>query len=206
MAFELQQLPYARDALEPVMSARTLELHHGKHHAAYVHKLNELIAKTAYVDDDLESIVRATAEATDKQQRAIFNSAAQVWNHNFFWESVSPHGGGDPPQPVARTLNDAFQSYENFRDRFVQVAAEQFGSGWAWLVVDDGRLELISTTAAETPIAHGIHPLCTIDVWEHAYYLDYQNQRPRYVRAVIETHLNWQLIGKRLTELGRLAA
>ena len=206
MPFELMQLPYPKDALEPVMSARTLEFHHDKHHAAYVKTLNELIAGTPFANQDLESIIRATAKATDPKQRKIFNNAGQVWNHNFFWESVAPTGGGQPPEQIAKRLNDTFQSYENFRDRFVQVAVDQFGTGWAWLVLKDGRLDVMSTEDADVPFTRGIHPLCTIDVWEHAYYLDYQNERPRFVKAVIETHLNWQLVSKRLAEAGQLAA
>lgn len=206
MPFELMPLPYPKDALEPVMSARTLEFHHDKHHAGYVKTLNELIAGTQYANQDLESIIRATAKSTDPKQRKIFNNAGQVWNHNFFWESVAPTGGGHPPEQIARRLNDTFQSYENFRDRFVQVAMDQFGTGWAWLVVKDGRLDVISTEDADTPIVRGIQALCTIDVWEHAYYLDYQNERARFVKAVIETHLNWQLVSKRLVEAGQLAA
>ncbi|MET0987973.1 MAG: superoxide dismutase [Steroidobacteraceae bacterium] len=206
MPFELMPLPYAKDALEPVMSARTLEFHHGKHHAGYVKTLNELIEGTPFASQDLESIIRATAKATDAKQRKIFNNAAQVWNHNFFWDSVAPNGGGRPPEQVEKRLNETFQSYENFRDRFVQVAVDQFGTGWAWLVVKDGRLDVISTEDAEVPFMRGQHPLCTIDVWEHAYYLDYQNERPRFVKAVIETHLNWQLVSKRLAEAGQRAA
>jgi Fe-Mn family superoxide dismutase len=208
MPFELMPLPYAKDALEPVMSARTFEFHHGKHHAGYVKTLNELIAGTPYENQDLESIIRGSEKqrGSDPKQRKIFNNAAQVWNHNFFWESLSPTGGGRPPEQVAKRLNEAFQSYENFRDRFVQVAVDQFGTGWAWLVVKDGKLDLMSTDDAEVPFTSGFHPLCTIDVWEHAYYLDYQNERARYVKAVIETHLNWQLVSKRLAEAGQRAA
>lgn len=206
MPFELMPLPYAKDALEPVMSARTLEFHHDKHHAGYVKTLNELIKGTPFESQDLESIIRATAKSSDSKQRKIFNNAGQVWSHNFFWESVAPTGGKHPPDTVAKRLNDVFQSYENFRDRFVQVAVDQFGTGWAWLVLKDGRLDVMSTADAEVPFTKGAQPLCTIDVWEHAYYLDYQNERARYVKAVIETHLNWQLVSKRLVEAGALAA
>lgn len=206
MAFELVPLPYAKDALEPVMSARTLEFHHDKHHAAYVKTLNQLIAGTPFEKQDLESIIRATYKSTDPKQRKIFNNAGQVWNHNFFWDSVAPTGGGHPPEQVAKRLNDTFQSYENFRDRFVQVAVDTFGTGWTWLVVKDGRVDVMSTEDADVPFTKGAQPLCTIDVWEHAYYLDYQNERGRYVKAVLETHLNWQLVSKRLAESGLLAA
>lgn len=206
MPFELNPLPYPKDALEPVMSARTLEFHHDKHHAAYVSKLNELIAGTPFESQDLETIIRNTAKSADGKQRKIFNNAGQVWNHNFFWESVAPAGGGHPPELIAKRLNDAFQSYENFRDRFVSVAVDQFGTGWAWLVAKDGRLDVISTEDADVPFLRGAHPLLTIDVWEHAYYLDYQHERGRYVKAVLETHINWQLASKRLAETGLLAA
>jgi superoxide dismutase, Fe-Mn family len=207
MAFELVSLPYAKDAFEPVISSRTMEFHHDKHHAAYVTKLNELVAGTQYETQDLETIIRSTARATDARQKQIYNNAGQVWNHNFFWESLAPMGGGHPPENIQKRIDDAFQSYENFCQRFVDIAVAQFGTGWAWLVSKpDGNLDIVSTADADVPFVTGLHPLLTIDVWEHAYYLDYQHERGRFVKAVLETHANWQLVSKRLAEKGQLAA
>jgi Fe-Mn family superoxide dismutase len=181
------------------MSARTLEHHHDKHHATYVKKLNEFVAGTPYENQDLESIIRATADSTGKEKK-IFNNAAQVWNHDFFWESVAPNGGGTPPDPVLKRLTETFGSYDNFRDRFVEAAVNQFGSGWAWLIVQNGKLEIVTTHDADNPMTAGQFPVWTCDVWEHAYYLDYQQDRAQFVRAVIEKVANWQLVGKRLVE------
>jgi superoxide dismutase, Fe-Mn family len=199
MPFTLKPLPYAKDSLGPTMSDRTLEFHHGKHHAGYVKKLNDLIAGTKYENADLESIIRATAKGEGKEKK-IFNNAAQVWNHDFFWESIAPNGGRAPPEPIAKLIDSSFGSYDNFRDKFVEAATEQFGSGWAWLVVKGGKLEIVTTPDADTPVASGSWAVWTCDVWEHAYYLDYQNERPRFVQSVIETILNWQFVSKRLTE------
>jgi superoxide dismutase, Fe-Mn family len=203
MPFTLKPLPYAKDSLGPTMSDRTLEFHHGKHHAGYVKKLNDLIAGTKYENADLESIIRATAKGDGKEKK-IFNNAAQVWNHDFFWECVAPNGGRAPPEPIAKLIDTSFGSYDNFRDKFVEAATEQFGSGWAWLVVKDGKLEIVTTHDADTPVASSSWAVWTCDVWEHAYYLDYQNERPRFVKSVIETILNWQFVSKRLTEADSL--
>jgi Fe-Mn family superoxide dismutase len=207
MAFTLKPLPYAKDALGPTMSAQTLDFHHGKHHAAYVKKLNELVAGTPYAESDLETILKATAKAkesgADAKTKKIFNNAAQVWNHDFFWESLAPNGGGTPPEPVLKRLESSFGSFDNFRDNFVEAAVDQFGSGWAWLVLKNGKLEIATTHDADNPLASGQHALWTCDVWEHAYYLDYQNERPRFVKAVIENAANWQFVGKRLVEADR---
>lgn len=202
MPFQLKPLPYAKEALEPTMSSRTLEHHHGKHHANYVNKLNELVAGTQHEGADLKAIIRATANGEGKE-RKIFNNAAQVFNHDFFWESLAPNGGGTPPEPVLKRLNDAFGSLENFRDRFVQAAVDQFGSGWAWLVWKQGKLDIVTTHDADNPLTSGIEPLWTCDVWEHAYYLDYQQDRARFVKAVIENLANWQFVGRRLSEVER---
>jgi Fe-Mn family superoxide dismutase len=201
MAFTLSPLPFPKDSLGATMSARTLEHHYGKHHANYVNKLNELAAGTKFENADLETVVRGTAGGEGKDKK-IFNNAAQVWNHDFFWASLAPNGGGTPPEPVAKQLNASFGSVENFRDKFVEAAVNQFGSGWAWLVSKDGKLDIVTTSNAECPLTSGGHALWTCDVWEHAYYLDYQQDRARFVKAVIENLANWQFVGKRLTEAG----
>jgi superoxide dismutase, Fe-Mn family len=206
MAFELKPLPFPKESLGPTMSATTLEHHHGKHHAGYVKKLNELIAGTQYAGSDLESIVKATARgqgADANKSKKIFNNAAQVWNHDFFWESLAPNGGGPPPEPVLKRIAASFGSPENFRDRFVEASVDHFGSGWAWLVAKNGKLEIVTTHDADNPLTSGTHALWTCDLWEHAYYLDYQQERAKFVKAVIENIANWQFVGKRLVELDR---
>jgi Fe-Mn family superoxide dismutase len=184
------------------MSARTLEHHHDKHHAAYVEKLNELVTGTRYATMDLESIIRATARSEGKD-KSIFHNAAQVWNHDFFWESLAPNGGGTPPEPVSKRLDSTFGSLENFRDKFVDAAVAQFGSGWAWLVSRAGKLEIVTTSDAENPLTSNARALWTCDVWEHAYYLDYQQERAQFVKAVIENVANWQFVGKQLAQSDR---
>jgi superoxide dismutase, Fe-Mn family len=202
MPFTLKPLPFPKDSLGPTMSDRTLDFHHGKHHAAYVKTLNDLIEGTKHASSDLETIIKATAKGEGKEKK-IFNNAAQVWNHDFFWESVAPNGGGTPPEPIQKRIDAAFGSFANFRDKFVEQAVAQFGSGWAWLVVKDGKLDIMTTSNADCPMTQGIHALWTCDVWEHAYYLDYQNERPRFVKTVIESIANWQFVSKRLTEADR---
>lgn len=201
MAFTLKPLPYAKDALGPTMSAQTLEHHHDKHHATYVKKTNELIAGTPFENMDLESLIRAVAKnRDDAKQKKIFNNAAQIWNHDFFWESVAPNGGRTPPDHVRTRIDAAFGSVENFRDKFVDAAVNQFGSGWAWLVAKDGKLEIVTTHDADNPLTSGAYALWTCDVWEHAYYLDYQQERATFLKAVIDNVANWQFISKRLLE------
>jgi Fe-Mn family superoxide dismutase len=202
MAFTLKPLPFPKDSLGPGMSALTLEHHHDKHHANYVKKLNELVEGTPLATEELESIIRQTAGKGGKDQK-IFNNAAQTWNHDFFWESLAPNGGGTPPEPILKRLEATFSSFDNFRDKFVDAAVNQFGSGWAWLVVKQGQLEITTTHDADTPLASGVHAVWTCDVWEHAYYLDYQHERARFVKSVIETLANWQFISKRLSEADR---
>lgn len=199
MAFTLKPLPFAKDSLGPTMSTQTLEHHHGKHHAAYVKKLNELIAGTKFENTDLESIIRATAKG-DAQQKKIFNNAAQTWNHDFFWESIAPNGGGSPPEPVMKRIAGTFSSLENFREKFIDAAVNQFGSGWAWLVSNKGQLAISTTHDADNPLTSGAQALWTCDVWEHAYYLDYQQERAAFVKAVIDNVANWQFVSKRLVE------
>ena len=190
--FSLEGLPYAMDALEPVISRRTLEFHHGKHHAGYVATLNGLTAGTEYAGMPLEEVVRAAAAKGDA---AVFNQAAQVWNHAFYWESLAPAGtGGEPEGELAVAVEAAFGGVEGCRAALAEAATKRFGSGWAWLVKDgDGTVRVESTSNAETPLTRAVAtPLLTVDVWEHAYYLDWQNRRADYAKAVTGTLLNWK--------------
>lgn len=196
MAFELPPLPYAADALEPHMSANTFSYHHGKHHAAYVNKLNGLIDGTDLADKSLEDIIQATAGKADA--KGVFNNAAQVWNHTFFWNSMSPNGGGKPSGKLAEMIDASFGSFDAFADAFKNAGVGQFGSGWAWLVVDGDALKIVTTANAETPITDGLKPLLTCDVWEHAYYLDYQNDRPGFLGVFLEKLANWDFAAAQL--------
>ena len=196
MAFELPPLPYAYDALEPAISARTLELHHGKHHAAYVTNLNKLTKRTDLASKSLDAVVKAVAG--DAGKAGVFNNAAQAWNHAFYWQSMKPSGGGKPSGVLARKIDADLGGFERFVDAFKTAAATRFGSGWAWLVAEDGKLKVTDTSNADTPIVHGQTPLIAIDVWEHAYYLDYQNRRPDYIAVFIEKLVNWDFAAKNL--------
>ncbi len=187
MAIEFPALPYASDALEPYISTTTMEFHYGKHHKAYVDNLNKLIAGTLFADLSLEEIIKETAG--NEKFQAIFNNAAQAWNHNFFWHCMSADGGKAPKGVLLKKIEDAFGSYDQFCEDFTNAAVSQFGSGWAWLVEDkDGKLSILKTANADTPLAHGLKALLTVDVWEHAYYLDYQNRRADFVKTFL-THL-----------------
>jgi Fe-Mn family superoxide dismutase len=188
-AHVLPALPYADNALAPVISANTISFHYGKHHKTYVDNLNKLIADTEYADLPLEKIITLTAGKADKI--AIFNNAAQTWNHTFYWHSLAPKGGGEPPAALKQKIEAAFGSVDACKKELVTAATTQFGSGWAWLVLDAGKLKVVKTANAETPISTAMKPLLTIDVWEHAYYLDYQNRRPDYVNAVLDKLINW---------------
>ncbi len=189
-AIELPPLPYAEDALEPVISARTVAIHYGKHHKKYVDTLNQLIAGTEFEGKPLDSIVKATGGKPE--HTSIFNNAAQAWNHAFYWRCLSPSGGGRPDGVLEERIARDFGGFDRFRKAFSEAAVTQFGSGWAWLVVDDGKLKVAKTANADVPFIHGQAPLLTIDVWEHAYYLDYQNRRVDYVNTVIDKLLNWE--------------
>src|SRR5438045_4709514 len=188
--FNLPPLPYPEDALEPVISAETLALHHGKHHKKYVDTMNELLATSDVRGSTLEDVVRSS-------QGKLFNNAAQAWNHQFYWHSLAPKAA--PPSAAMRQrLERDFGTYEKFVEQFAAAADGQFGSGWAWLIDKDGRLQVLATANAETPMARGVRCLLTLDVWEHAYYVDYRNQRERYVQAVIEKRLNWEFAEENL--------
>ena len=185
MTIELSPLPYAIDALAPTLSQETLEYHYGKHHQTYVTNLNNLIADTEHADSSLEEIILA-ADAGP-----LFNNAAQVWNHTFYWNSLTPSGGGEPTGAVAEAIDASFGSYSKFRTDFAAAATTQFGSGWAWLVKSADGLEIVKTSNADLPLKQGKTALLTIDVWEHAYYIDYRNARPKYIDAFLDDLLNW---------------
>jgi Fe-Mn family superoxide dismutase len=194
--FTLPPLPYADTALQPVISANTIGFHYGKHHRTYVDNLNNLVKGTDYESATLERIIADTAGKPDKA--ALFNNAAQIWNHTFYWNSLDGKGGGKPGGKVAQMIDAAFGSYDNFRKEFAATAVSQFGSGWGWLVLDGGALKITKTGNAEVPFTKGQKPMLTIDVWEHAYYLDYQNKRAAYVDAVVDKLLNWNFATQNL--------
>jgi Fe-Mn family superoxide dismutase len=191
MAFTLPDLPYARDALVPHMSAETLDFHHGKHHKAYVEGANDLTGGEK-TDAELEALI---LESDGK----LFNQAAQIWNHSFFWQCLSPNGGGTPEGDLAEAIAGAFGSYEAFRDEFTQAAKGHFGSGWAWLVHDGSKLSVVTTHDADLPLVHGQKALLTLDVWEHAYYIDYRNARPDYIATFLDHLVNWEFAAKNLS-------
>jgi Fe-Mn family superoxide dismutase len=198
--FTLPPLPYAENALEPVISANTLSFHYGKHHKAYVDNLNKLASGTQYESMPLEQVIRDTAGKADKV--GVFNNAAQVWNHTFYWSCMRPGGGGKPTGRVAQMIDSDLGGYDNFRKEFATACTTQFGSGWGWLVSEGGKLRIMKTPNAELPWTKGATALLTIDVWEHAYYLDYQNRRPDYANAVIDKLLNWEFAMQNLSRAG----
>lgn len=197
MPITLPDLPYPQSALAPVISERTLEFHHGKHHKTYVENTNKLIEGTEFAGQDLETIIKKTVE--DSSKVGIFNNAAQAWNHSFYWKCMKPNGGGPPTGTVAQKIKADFGNYEKFVEEFKNAGLTQFGSGWAWLMLNNDRLQVIKTLNADTPIAHGVKPLLTVDVWEHAYYLDYQNKRADYLSAFIDKLINWDFVNSLLT-------
>jgi len=186
----LAPLPYAENALEPVISANTLSFHYGKHHKTYLDNLNKLIAGTEYAGLCLEKIITATAGQAEKAP--IFNNAAQIWNHTFYWNSMKPKGGGEPPAALKQKIVASFGSVDACKKELAAAAVAQFGSGWAWLVLEGDNLKVVKTSNAETPLTKDLKPLLTVDVWEHAYYLDYQNRRADYVAAVLDKLINWE--------------
>lgn len=196
MPFTLPALPYAADALAPFMSAQTLGFHHGKHHQTYVTNLNNLVQDTLLAEQSLEEIILATAK--DSAKVGVFNNAAQVWNHTFFWHSMKPQGGGAPTGEIAERIKTDFGGLDQFKDEFKKAALAQFGSGWAWLVLEAGKLKIAKTANAATPFTDGQKPLLTCDVWEHAYYLDYQNRRADMVTAYLENLVNWDFANQNL--------
>lgn len=192
MALTLPDLPFAKDALEPHISAKTFEFHHGKHHKAYVDNGNKLIAGTELENLEPEAIIKKVAG--DASKAGIFNNVAQVWNHSFFWSCMKPKGGGKPTGEIAQKIESDLGGYAKFAEDLKNAGVTQFGSGWAWVVLKNGKLEIMKTANADTPIAHGIKPVLTVDVWEHAYYLDYQNRRPDFIQAFIDNLINWEFV------------
>ena len=190
MAFSLPELPYSKDALAPHISERTLDFHYGKHHHAYLGKLNAAVDGKDLANKSLEELIKT-------QSGGLFNAAAQVWNHTFYWNSLSPKGGGAPSGPIAEAIAEAFGSFDAFKEKFSAAAAGHFGSGWAWLVLDGSDLAIVDTHDAGCPLVDGKKPLLTCDVWEHAYYLDYQNARPKYIEAWWNL-VNWEFANKNL--------
>ena len=200
MAFELPELPFEQDALVPHISARTIKYHYGKHHKGYVDKLNDAVDGTKWEKKSLEEIIVANAGSDGDTD--LFNNAAQHWNHTFFWDSLSPRGGGKPDDVVARLIKESFGNVDAFQEEFVETAAGEFGSGWAWLVVKNGALDVMTTSDAMTPMAKGVHPLVCCDTWEHAYYLDYQNDRKAFFKAFCEHLINWRFAQDNLANQG----
>ena len=194
----LPALPWGENALEPVISAKTISFHYGKHHKTYVENANKLIVGTELADLPLDQIVRATAGKADRV--GIFNNAAQAWNHDFYWKSLRPKGGGEPPSALKAKMDAAFGGVDTCKKELANAAVQQFGSGWAWLVLDGDKLKVVKTGNAETPIAQNMKPLLTINVWEHAYYLDYQNKRVDYVNALIDKLANWEFAAQNLAK------
>ncbi len=193
---KLPQLPYKINALEPYISSKTVDFHYSKHHAGYVKKLNLAISGTPFAKASFYELIKNTYGKDDKKH--IFNNAAQTFNHNFYWKSMKPGGGGAPKGKMAEIIKKSFGSYDKFKQEFSKAALTQFGSGWAWIVKEDDKLKVIKTANADTPIAHGLVPVLTIDIWEHAYYLDYQNRRGDYIKAFIDHLINWEFAEENL--------
>ena len=199
MAFTLPDLPFDRDALGPHMSAETLEYHHGKHHKAYVDKANGLVGGT---DLESASLVEAIRAAKERGDKGLFNNAAQIWNHSFFWKCLAPAGSTRPSGKLAEMIGSDFGGEQQLLEKLATESVNHFASGWGWLVLNNGKLEVTSLHDADTPVAHGMTPLLTIDVWEHAYYVDYRNERPRYVKTVLENIINWDFVAQNLDANG----
>ena len=195
MAFTLPDLPFDRDALGPHMSGETLDYHHGKHHKAYVDKTNGLIAKTDLEGASLVDVIRAAKEKGDK---GLFNNSAQIWNHSFFWQCLAPEGSTRPSGKLRELIDSDFGGEQQLLEKLATESVNHFASGWGWLILNNGKLEVTSLHDADTPVAHGMTPLLTIDVWEHAYYVDYRNERPRYVKTVLEKIINWDFVARNL--------
>lgn len=196
MSISLPALPFAQNALEPHISAKTLSFHYDKHHNAYVNNTNKLIAGTEFENLGLEEIMQKVAG--DSAKAGLFNNSAQVWNHSFYWNCLEGNGGGQPGGEIAERIKADFGGYEKFVEEFKTAGATQFGSGWAWLVLEGDKLKITKTANADTPLVHGQKPLLTVDVWEHAYYLDYQNRRPDYLSIFIDNLINWDFVNSNL--------
>jgi len=199
MPFTLPDLPFARDALAPHMSAETLDYHHGKHHKAYVDKTNGLIEGTELAGASLVEVIKAAKQKGDK---GLFNNSAQIWNHSFFWQCLAPEGSTRPSGNLRDLINDGFGGEQALLDKLATESVNHFASGWGWLVLSNGKLEVTSLHDADTPAVHGMTPLLTIDVWEHAYYIDYRNERPKFVKSVLENIINWDFVAQNLDGKG----
>ena len=199
MPFTLPELPFAKDALGPHMSAETLDYHHGKHHKAYVDKTNGMLAEKGLTDASLIEVIKAAKEKGDK---GLFNNSAQIWNHSFFWQCLAPAGSTRPSGQLRDLINDSFGDEQALLDKLATESVNHFASGWGWLVLNNGKLEVTSLHDADTPAVHGLTPLLTIDVWEHAYYIDYRNERPRFVKTVLENIINWDFVAQNLDGKG----
>lgn len=196
MAFELPSLPYEKDALAPYMSSETLDFHHGKHHQTYVTNLNNLVKDSDMQDASLEDIVVKSSK--DSSMAGIFNNAGQHWNHILFWQCMKPNGGGAMPSELENRINSDFGSVDQFKDAFVQAGTTQFGSGWAWLAIDNGKLVVTKSANASNPLVDGMKPILGCDVWEHSYYIDYRNKRPDYLKAFLDNLVNWEFVASQL--------
>jgi len=192
MAFTLAKLNYEYDALEPHISAKTMELHHSKHHQGYIDKTNKFIAGTEHESKELEQILVDTAN--NPNEASIFNNAGQVWNHNFFWQSLSPQGGGEPDEEVMNYIKAAFNDLDSFKEEFIEKAMTHFGSGWLFLILEDEKIKITTKANGDNPIAHHQKPLLSFDIWEHAYYLDYQNRKKEYFQAFLDKLINWDFV------------
>lgn len=197
MPYELAPLPYDYEALAPYISADTLKFHHDKHHATYVTNYNKMVEGTEYADMPIEAVIQAIA--SDASKSGIFNNAAQAWNHTFYWNCMKPNGGGTPTGALAAKIDQDFGSFDKFKEEFKTAGTTQFGSGWAWLVLDNGTLKVTKTPNADNPLTHGQVPLLTMDVWEHAYYLDFQNRRPDYEQTFIDSLINWDYVAEQMS-------
>ena len=196
MSFELPSLPYANDALAPYMSSETLDFHHGKHHQTYVTNLNNLLKDHELQSSSLEDIIVKASK--DASMAGIFNNAGQHWNHILFWQCMKPNGGGSIPSELEGRLNSDFGSVEQFKEAFIQAGTTQFGSGWAWLAIDNGKLVVTKSPNASNPLVDGMKPILGCDVWEHSYYIDYRNKRPDYLKAFLDSLVNWEFVASQL--------
>jgi Fe-Mn family superoxide dismutase len=199
MAFILPELPYAKDALVPHMSAETFDYHHGKHHKAYVDKTNGMLAEKGLEGASLIEVIKA---AKDKGDKGLFNNSAQIWNHSFFWQCLAPTGATAPSGKLAEMIASDFGGHDVLLEKLATESANHFASGWGWLILNNGKLEVTSLHDADSPVAHGMTPLLTLDVWEHAYYIDYRNERPRFLKTVLENIINWDFVAQNLDGQG----
>ena len=199
MAFTLPDLPYAKDALQPHMSAETFDYHWGKHHKAYVDKTNGMLGEKGLEGASLIEVIKAAKERGDK---GLFNNSAQIWNHSFFWQCLAPQGSTSPSGRLKDMVDSDFGGHQQLLEKLATESANHFASGWGWLILNNGKLEVTSLHDADTPVAHGMTPLLTIDVWEHAYYIDYRNERPRFLKSVLENIINWDFVAQNLDGKG----